>query len=836
MAGEVPAPQLEDILAVVLDAWMGGDADALDRVCAEHPPLAAALRSQIARLAALDLLPAQDPATTRVVRLGDYRLLAPLGGGGMGSVHLAMQESLGRVVALKILRSELASTHIGRERFRREAAAIASLDHRCVVPVHAFGEADGTLYLAMEFVAGCSLAEALLGLRDRDPRRLRGSDLAQSAGCEGRPGFRAGHAEACCFIAREIAAALEHAHSRGLIHRDVKPQNVMLDGEGRVRLVDFGLVRTTYADERTASGAIHGSLPWMPPERLIADGPGDERSDVYGLGATLYHMLALRPPFEARDLARLAALIVAGDRPPLARVDPRLPVDLVTICEAALEADPSRRYQTMTELRRDLDAVLNGRPISRRRDGALQALRRVVRRNPWRAIAALLAVVVVVGLPTTLWLQSRRSAARLQLALHETQAALAALRQKNDIDLAHDLLRQAPALWPAEPAMIGGPHGFDAWLAAAQTLIVELAPVSEVQGLLDSLRETARDVAERRAFAAELERRTLQDVADAWAETIARIQASPLFGGLRLRPQLGLVPLGFDGDSRLPEFAVLASGEPPERDPVSGRLRLTQASACVLVLLPGGSFVMGAVGPSSAASGTVPGDPHAEPDESPMTTVVLEPFFCGKHEMTQAQWRRIAGGNPSAVHAGMSYAGQSVGPTNPVESITHVEAVDVLARVALVLLTEAQWEYAARGGTRTTWWTGNAIESLQGAANLADRTFATQGNIAMPSEAEIEDGFVSHAPIGSFLANGFGLHDVIGNVREHCLDGYGPYTQVPRSGDGLREARGATMFVVRDGAFVNRAVSATASQRSFTSPDDRAPGVGVRPARPLRER
>lgn len=815
---------LEDAVSEVIAGWLEGDRGSLDRVCSRRPDLAPEIRARVASLASLDLLPDGVESGGRDVELGDFRLLAPLGRGGMGTVHLARQLSLGRIVALKVLRRDLASTTEGRERFRREAAMIASLSHPSIVPVHSVGEADGSPFLAMEFVSGCSLAEALATLRGRDPSTLRGADLAAATGCEGRAGYTGSWTEACFHVARQIASALEHAHARGVLHRDVKPSNVMLDGEGRALLVDFGLALSFESEPLTASQTIVGSLPWLPPERMRDDDAADSRGDVYGLGATLFQMLALRPPFDARDLARLTASILAGDRPRLGSLNRRLERDAERVCEHALETEPDRRYSSMEAFRADIEAVLAKAPISVREDGWLRTFERRVRREPWRAVAAATLVLLVVALGWFSWRFARQG--RTIDRIHSE------LRRVDDRARAASLVARARNLWPAEPSRLAGSDGIDAWLADAESLVanIDVESAATEEGDLEFVR-VVQDVRRRAEYARTLRARTVDSFAREWSESIRIARESDRYRGLVFAPQVGLVPLGVDARSGLLEFAVLATGDAPSRDDPTGRLILAPESACVLVLIPGGEFRMGAEHASTDPE--VPVDPNAEPDESPATIVALDAFLLGKHELTQAQWLRLAGTNPSVVRAGTIANGQEIGWMNPVDSITRLEAIEMLGRAGLALPTEAQWECAARAGTKTRWWTGDSVESLAGAANLADRTLATTGRVRLPHQPELDDGFVNHAPCDALTPNPYGLHHVIGNVREICLDPYAPYSTKPRAGDGLREVSDATAFIVRDGAFVNLAASATASQRSFTSPDDRAPGTGVRPARRL---
>src|SRR5262249_55150707 len=199
-----------------------------------------------------------------------------------------------------------------RERFRREAQLIATLRHPGIVPVYAFGEAGDLPYYAMEYVDGASLEDVLDALRGKDPARLTSADfeeaLARATGIASEPAVaRASPAPLAwvpfCFrLAQQVAEALAHAHECGVVHRDVKPSNVMLTRDGRVRLVDFGLSTRSKATKITRSGSELGSLPYMPPE-LLRGGMAavDARSDVYSLGVTLYELLTLRSPFEAGD-------------------------------------------------------------------------------------------------------------------------------------------------------------------------------------------------------------------------------------------------------------------------------------------------------------------------------------------------------------------------------------------------------------------------------------------------------------------------------------------------------------------------------------------------------
>jgi len=364
----------------------------------------------------------------------------------------------------------------------------------------------------------------------------------------------------------------------------------------------------------------------------------------------------------------------------------------------------------------------------------------------------------------------------------------------------------------------------------------------------DASRGLIAEVEERLESARTIERRSVTgpEATTRWGQAITEIARLEVYGGLRLRPQLGLLPLRRDSYSGLWEFWHMQSGAEPERNPDDQAVNpwlLTADTGLVFVLLPGGTFWMGAQQEDPEGRHH---DSHAEQDESPVHRVTIGPFFLSKYEMTQSQWFQIAGHNPSGCRPGSVWTSPTppdapivqVRPWNPVEQVAWLECPRILARLALTLPTEAQWEYAARAGTQTAWWTGDGKASIgvRAGGNLADGWVESRGGPrGWVYEAGLEDRWVMHAPVGTFSPNGFGLHDVIGNVWEWCLDAYAGYDRGVEPDTGLRITDGVQERVARGGSFRSCAAVARSANRGSFAPQRRANNLGVRPARPVVE-
>ena len=369
------------------------------------------------------------------------------------------------------------------------------------------------------------------------------------------------------------------------------------------------------------------------------------------------------------------------------------------------------------------------------------------------------------------------------------------------------------------------------WHDAVRDLVVGLHALKAD----DTRGPTVAGVGARLVWAETVEERTTTgaDVAAKWAEARAAIRAHPKYDGLDLAPQVGLVPLGPDPDSKLWEFGHPRTGDLVVRDLDTGRLSITEATGLVFVLIPAGTYRIGA---QKADPHAPHYDRQADYGESPVHEVTLSPFFLSKLEMTQGQWARFTGTNPSYFRAGFNPPGGSeVTLGHPVEQVSWEMCRKTLDRLGLALPTEAQWEAACRAKTETAWSTGPEKVSLKGFANLADQAASRAGATweAIGNWPELDDGFGVHAPVGSFQANGFGLHDMYGNVWEWCRDGRsGSYKQVtPTAGDGLRAVSGASQRMIRGGSFDAQAFHARSAARYWDIWDARLNSLGLRPAR-----
>ncbi len=369
--------------------------------------------------------------------LGDFQIIREIGRGGMGVVYEARQRSLNRRVALKVLSSSLGLTERAVTRFRREAEAGAKLHHTNIVPIYTTGEDRGVYYYAMEFIDGPSLDAVIRQMRNglhrdnAEPNEQAAGDstsealpgwVAETLAYD-KPGSKVSSASSVSStkpaaisgsgissgskyfdtVARmvaDVADALEHAHCQGVIHRDIKPSNLLLSPDGRLGVNDFGLARILEQPGMTISGEFVGSPLYMSPEQISAGrAPLDHRTDIYSLGATLYELLTLSPPFPGRTRDEVIAQILHKEPQTPRKLNKTIPIDLETICLKAIARDPDRRYQTAGDLQKDLCRYVNRSAIMAKRAGPLERVAKFARRNP--SLAALIAGLAAAVLAIT---------------------------------------------------------------------------------------------------------------------------------------------------------------------------------------------------------------------------------------------------------------------------------------------------------------------------------------------------------------------------------------------------------------------------------------------------
>ncbi len=281
---------------------------------------------------------------------GRYRIQRKLGAGGMADVYLAEDQELGRRVAIKILNSRHGNDDQFIERFRREAKNAAALNHPNIVSIYDRGEAEDTYYIAMEFLDGRTLKELIVG---------RGAAPVNVA----------------IEYARQILSALRFAHRHGIVHRDIKPHNVLVDGEGRVKVTDFGIARAG-TSQMTETGSIVGTAQYLSPEQARG-GEVDPRSDLYSLGIVLYELLTGKTPFDGETPVEIAMKHLSTAPQPPSKLRPDIPPELDMVVLRALAKNPDDRYQSADEMEADLDRVARGANVSAATvDTATQVLRR----------------------------------------------------------------------------------------------------------------------------------------------------------------------------------------------------------------------------------------------------------------------------------------------------------------------------------------------------------------------------------------------------------------------------------------------------------------------------
>ena len=420
----------KQVIDECLAALERGDLETIELACTVHRELAAEIR-QLVRMAEQlkqDAAASADGPERSLVggSIRHYKVLRELGRGGVGVVYEAHDGNLDRSVALKILATH-AATRQELQRFRREAMALARTRHPHITAIHDVGVTDqGGPFFVMDLVRGATLDERLKSisgasarpaaltrqdlLPDRGPYEGLGIQVqlrVVSPGSPQRPVGAAGQPDppeasrlnsyvaAIVRLGTKVADALDHAHQMSVVHRDVKPGNILIDADGEPHLADFGLAFAVGEDTVTSTRAIRGTPYYMAPEQVDGEhhqiGP---HTDVYALGVTLYHALALRPPYKGETAGTIFARITHGNPPKLRALNPSVPSALDAVVMKAMHRQPERRYVSAAALRDDLRAVLEGRTVQARMPGLIRRGRVWISRYP--VISTIFAVMLLI--------------------------------------------------------------------------------------------------------------------------------------------------------------------------------------------------------------------------------------------------------------------------------------------------------------------------------------------------------------------------------------------------------------------------------------------------------
>jgi serine/threonine protein kinase/formylglycine-generating enzyme required for sulfatase activity len=888
--------RVQEIFQLALDAPLHERARLVFGLCREDWDLYREVTSLLEHHSTDGWVPGSDPAlagkTPALPRLEEsrtlahgnerYELIDTIGEGGMGIVYLAEQtHPVRRRVALKVIKMGVDSKRAAA-RFGFESQALAMMDHPNIARVYEAGSTDdGRLYFAMEYVAGAPITDFC----DRAALTIAQRVTLFAAACDAIQ-----HAHQRGIIHRDIKPSNILVTTEG-----GAPVPKIIDF-GVARATNQRLAEHTMF---TQLGVVVGSLRYMSPEqadcRLLEI---DTRTDVYALGAVLYEILTGATPIDipALEQTGYAELQrrIREEEPPRPSERPQhseegragaerrgcdvaawrrqLSGDLDWITLKALEKDRARRYATAAQFGADLQRHLDNQPVEAGPPTRRYRLAKFVRRNRAAVISlSALALVLLVGLATstTLYLENRASR-RLAEAQRDEILRL------SDANVLSRLIEEAHGLRPPSPSVV---PAMQEWLTRADAL-AERLPLH--RRTLEALRRdgtttgTGRNAAvhfadqerefhylhlqqlvadldvfvdpdphvgtiarvrDRLTFAETVREKSIDAQREAWTtatRSIADVHQCPRYGGLVIEPQLGLVPIGRDAESGLWEFAHLRSGAAAVRGP-DGKLVIDEETGIVLVLLPGDCFSMG-LSIENQVDPTQPGG-FAGPryDEVPVHRVCLDPFFISKYEMTQAQWLRLTGSNPSAIQPYRDYGMYVTSLRHPVENLNWDMADDCAQDIGLSLPTEAQWEYAARAGSPGPYWCGRDYRCLKGTENVLDASARVPGRPGGYTYAQWFDGFVDSSPVGFFAPNAFGLYDVLGNVTEWTHDWYGSYELPVAPGTGERVVQNGVERVVRGGAYYFFPARVSCQWRINWKPRN-SERIGVRLARALDSR
>jgi formylglycine-generating enzyme required for sulfatase activity/tRNA A-37 threonylcarbamoyl transferase component Bud32 len=741
--------KLHAVLVDYVDRAVTGDAPDSEAYLAQHADLAQQLQKYFATLALLERLAEGDGRERR--RVAHYRLLSRLGSGGNGAVYLARDEKLDRLVAVKVLRGGvLTATPAEVKRFRREADL--ALRHPNIAAVYEAGDADGVYYLVLQYVAGPSLRQVIDQLAESTPLEELGrvdwrDVIARLSSGDPAPPVPAVDRDrsyyfAVASVAADLAEALDHAHAKQVIHRDVKPDNVLVDAEGDPYLTDFGLAKITGGAQVSQTRDVAGTAEYMSPEMSAAQ-PTDGRTDVYSLGATLYALLTLRPPYSG-PAHEVRQAIARRPPPRIAQLNPYVPRDLQAIAETAMARDVRRRYPSAREMAADLRRWLTFQPVRAKPETALQRARAWVARN--KAIAAAVVVLLIAAGWATraVWIETARG--RL------VDSGIAKLNRGAPIAAAIDLgqaleMREDASLQHVLELALGISH-VTVRCTPAGAAKVTLTALHAVTGLPDP---DSKLIGFTDASTGEL---TFPLSTGQWRITVDR------------------AGFGWGEYQRL-----VARGQEPFT--VEAELRPTAEVTADMIEIPGGSYWIGA---------DLDGKRYFDKERQ---LVEVQPFFIDRCEVSNADYARFVA---ATGHLPPAHWASETAPKGkedlPVTGVTWADAMFYAEWAGKRLPTEDEWEIAARGPHAFRFAWGNDYEPTR--ANVGPLRDSTQ-----PEQLVSGGPFPVDAPTED--KGPFGVLHMTGNVREWVWDPWQPRKEAaerfpPLLPRGQRVLRGSSCY------------------------------------------
>jgi formylglycine-generating enzyme required for sulfatase activity/predicted Ser/Thr protein kinase len=734
---------------------------------------------------------------TESKRIGKYEIVEEIGRGGFAVVYKARDTSLDRIVALKVLHPQHTIDPKFIRRFRQEAQTAARLHHPHIVTIYEVGEEAGQHYIAMVFLPGRTLDKVVDG-------KPLPTDRAIS-------------------ITEQVADALDAIHEQGLVHRDVKPGNVMVDEAGQATLLDFGIVRAAEGTRLTTTMTTLGTPEYMAPEQAeIAEGTPDIdwRADIYALGVVAYEMLVGQPPFTGRSPTAILHKHVYEQPPAPRTLNPDLPQEMEPVLLKALAKRPAQRYQSAGAFARALREALAAAEQARQREAQLAEtytqLQAAIASEDWAAAEthchAILALVPDYRDVPDLLDQAREAQAEQEEQLARLyQQAQTALQQglwqeaqescDNIESLAgadyrdvRDLRRQAVAglqrAQTEQERQAGLAQLYERLQAAAAQ--EDWAEVLTLGGRIQALDPTYRDVARRTEKARRELRRSQRGPLPRWVWGV---------GGVVV---LGVIVLLVAFGGRWNDW--FAQG------PTPGATQVRPADEMVMVYVPAGEFEMGSTEEGSD-------------DERPVHTVALDAFWIDRTEVTNAQYALCVG---DGVCDEVDFVNDADfnGGDYPVVGVSWYDAETYCKWVDARLPTEAEWEYAARGPENRVFPWGHDFDGTK--VNYCDANCEDDW-----ADETVDDGYALTAPVGSYPAGASwcGALDLAGNVWEWVADWYdGDYYERspthnspgPEEGDGK---------VLRGGSWGDVPDCVRGADRNMGLPDSRVDYVGFRCAR-----